>query len=108
MPLTGSSEIELRAPPAPVSDDSPCIELPEGSPGFSILYLRNSAGLMSSCLCPLGSVPLGVGTGLGAAPDRTESRSSSCLIRRIEGERDELNAAKPFQKEVGLEETRLT
>lgn len=46
---------------------------------------------MSNCLCPLGRVPLGVGTGLGA-PVLTESKSKSCLILRIEGDRDELNA----------------
>lgn len=52
---------------------------------------RVPAGLMSSCLCPLGSVPLGVGTGLGA-PVLTESKSRSCLILRIDGDRDELSA----------------
>lgn len=41
---------------------------------------------MSSCLCPLGSVPLGVGTGLGAAPDLELSKSRSCRILRIEGD----------------------
>ena len=46
---------------------------------------------MSSCLCPLGSVPLGVGTGLGA-PALTESKSSNCLSLRMEGDRDELSA----------------
>jgi hypothetical protein len=95
IPLTGSSDNEERPPLVPDREDRPGIDVPEpGSPGFSILYFKNSAGLMSSCLCPLGRVPLGVGTGLGAAPDLTESRSRSCRIRRMEGERDELNAVK--------------
>lgn len=50
------------------------------------------AGFISSCLCPRGSVPLGVGTGLGAAPARTVSKSSNCRIRLIEGDREELKA----------------
>lgn len=47
---------------------------------------------MSNCLCPLGKVPLGVGTGLGAAPALTVSKSRSCRIRRIDGDREELKA----------------
>lgn len=47
---------------------------------------------MSSCLCPLGNVPLGVGTGLGAAPALTVSKSNNCRILLIDGDRDELKA----------------
>lgn len=86
IPFTGSSLTELKPPLPATKLDKPVIDVPPLIPGLSILYLRNSAGLISSCLCPRGKVPLGVGTGLGAPP-RTESKSNNCLILRIEGDR---------------------
>lgn len=57
-------------------------------------FVDSPAGLISNWRCPLGRVPLGVGTGLGAAADLPESRSRSCLILRIEGDLVEPNADK--------------
>lgn len=96
IPLTGSSLTELKAPPPATRLDKPVMEGPPLIPGLSILYLRNSAGLISSCLWPLGRVPLGVGTGLGAPP-RTESKSNNCRILRIDGERV---LPRPFQQQT--------